>query len=286
MILVTGGSGQLATALARAPRVRVVGRPAFDFDRPDTIDTVMATTNPALVVNAAAWTAVDAAETDPDGAARANRDGPACLAALCARAGIPLIHISTDYVFDGEKREPYAEEDEARPISVYGASKLEGERRVLQADSKHVVARVSWVFGPDRPSFIDAIIKRARNEERVDAIADKWASPSYTIDLARMLRQLIDEPAATGVFHLTNAGSCSWQEYGQWALDCCLAEGVSLRATHVEPLKMAEMKNFIARRPVYSTLATAKYQRVVGNRPRAWQDAVRDYITKHVRDRE
>src|SRR4051794_38253992 len=147
-ILVTGGTGQLATALARegGASVRVVGRPHFDFDRPQTIDRAFADAAPGLVVNAAAWTAVDAAEADPDGAMRANRDGPARLAALCAEADVPLIHISTDYVFDGNKGAPYAEDDPTAPTGVYGASKLAGEEAVLGSGARAIILRTSWVY--------------------------------------------------------------------------------------------------------------------------------------------
>ena len=131
MILVTGGAGQLATEIAARRAVTLVGRPRFDFDRPETIGAVVAAEKPVLVINAAAWTAVDAAEADEAGALRANRDGPAALARLCAERGIPLIHVSTDYVFDGDKGAPYTEEDPVNPTGVYGSSKLAGEQAVM-----------------------------------------------------------------------------------------------------------------------------------------------------------
>jgi dTDP-4-dehydrorhamnose reductase len=154
-----------------------------------------------------------------------------------------MIHVSTDYVFDGEKREPYTEEDPAEPISVYGESKREGERRVLETSDRHLVLRVSWVFGPDRPSFIDNILKRAREDEDVAAVGDKFSTPSYTKDIAEALRPIaaggVDPGTAvsdrgynpavspesvrggySGILHYANTGACSWQEYAQWALDC------------------------------------------------------------------
>ena len=132
--------------------------------------------------------------------------------------------------------------------------------------------RVSWVFGPDRPSFIDAIIKRARENEHVEAIADKFATPTYTRDIAQMLPRFfdVDLPGGQhygGILHFANAGECSWQEYAQHALDCCHKLGVPLKARTVAPLKLADMKNFIARRPVYSVLATAKYAGLAGAAP-------------------
>jgi dTDP-4-dehydrorhamnose reductase len=201
------------------------------------------------------------------------------LAEICRDKEAKLIHIGTDYVFDGEKREPYREEDEARPINVYGESKRAGEEGVLAVQDRHLVVRVSWVFGPHRPSFVDGIIKRACENEKVDAIADKFSTPSYTNDIAEALLRLIDVDAR-GIVHFSNAGECSWQEYGQWAIDCCRQAGIQLKATRVASLKLSDMKNFVARRPAYSVLSTGKYAMLTGQSPRAWRDAVADYIRR------
>ena len=286
-IVVTGAGGRLGAALVReyAGEFEVHGfnRSQLDIGNFDQVRRTIAEYDFDVLINCAAQTNVDRCETEREEAFRLNGAAAGVLAEVCSAKGARLVHISTDYVFDGDKREPYSEEDEARPISVYGASKLDGEQRVLQADPRHVVARVSWVFGPDRPSFIDAIIKRARSEKRVEAIADKWAAPSYTIDLGSMLRRLIaDETAPGGIFHLNNSGSCSWQEYGQCALDCCIASGIPLNAREVGPLKMSDMTNFIAKRPPYSVLSTAKFERFAGVPPRPWRDAVAEYVREHV----
>jgi dTDP-4-dehydrorhamnose reductase len=143
-----------------------------------------------------------------------------------------------------------------------------------------LVVRVSWVFGPDRPSFIDAMIKRAREEESIDAITDKFSTPTYTRDIAEMLSQFFEGDVPGGLLHFANAGECSWQEYAQHALDRCQASGVSLKAKTVGALKLADMKNWIARRPVYSVLSTAKYAKLSGVSPRSWRDAVSDYIER------
>jgi dTDP-4-dehydrorhamnose reductase len=156
---------------------------------------------------------------------------------------------------------------------------LAGDEAVLAAQDRHLVVRVSWVFGPDRPSFIDGVIKRALESENVDAIADKFSAPSYTIDIAQALLRLIDVDAC-GIVHFSNTGECSWQEYGQWALDCCCDSGIQLKAMRVASLKLSDMKNFVAHRPVYSVLSTAKYASLTGQPPRAWRDAVADYITR------
>ena len=162
---------------------------------------------------------------------------------------------------------------------------------MLAVDDRHLVVRVSWVFGPDRPSFIDAMIKRAQENEKVDAIANKFSTPTYTQDVARMLPQFFDRGAGvtapdcsagdcSGLLHFANAGKCSWQEYAQWALDCCRESGIPIKARSVGGVKLSEMKNWIARRPVYSVLSTVRYARLIGTPPRAWREAVADYITR------
>ena len=150
---------------------------------------------------------------------------------------------------------------------------------MLAAENGHLVVRVSWVFGPDRPSFIDAMIKRAQQDEKIDAISDKFSTPTYTHDIADMLPQFFDRGVAGGILHFANAGKCTWQEYAQWALDCCHDAGFSLKGRTVGALKLSEMTNWVARRPVYSVLSTGKYRELTGTAPRAWRDAVADYIT-------
>ena len=145
---------------------------------------------------------------------------------------------------------------------------------------RHLVVRVSWVFGPERPSFIDAMIKRAREEEHIDAVADKFSTPTYTHDIAEMVSRFFDVDVPGGILHFANNGECSWQEYAQHALDCCRASGISLKAKTVGPAKIADMKNWIARRPVYSVLSTAKYAKLTSVTPRSWRDAVSDYIER------
>ena len=191
-----------------------------------------------VLINAAAFTNVDACETERDRAFLINAEAPGVLAEICNAKDAKLIQFSTDYVFDGEKRAPYTEEDQANPISLYGESKLAGEKNVLAAENGHLVVRVSWVFGPDRPSFIDAMIKRAQQDEKIDAISDKFSTPTYTHDIAGMLPQFFDRGVEGGILHFANAGKCSWQEYAQWALDCCRDAGIPLKARTVGALKL------------------------------------------------
>ena len=293
-ILVLGAGGRLGAALIREFRAKyeVVGfnHAQLDLSNLESVREELGATTFDVLVNAAAFTNVDACETERDRAFRINAEAPGVLAEICNEKDAKLIHFSTDYVFDGEKRAPYTEDDQANPISAYGESKLAGERNVLAAGDEHLVVRVSWVFGPDRPSFVDAMIKRAQQDEKIDAISDKFSTPTYTHDIANMLPQFFDRGVAGGVLHFANAGKCTWQEYAQWALDCCRDAGISLKGATVGSLKLGEMTRlrqgsggqapWIARRPVYSVLSTAKYAQLTGMPPRTWREAVADYITR------
>ncbi len=280
----TGAGGRLGMALAReyADTFNVIGYDRTQLDLADS-QQIRSTLQPVefdFLINCAAMTNVDGCEKYPAEAFRVNAEAPAELAEICTEKAAQLIHVSTDYVFDGAKATPYREEDEARPLSVYGQSKLEGEKRILAVSADHLVLRVSWVFGPDRPSFVDWVIEQARQHETVSAVADKFSTPSYTLDLAEALRSLIELGEAQGLLHLANTGECSWCEYGQWALDCCHAEGVQLRAREVKPISLSDMKNFIAHRPPYTVLSTAKYEELTHRTPRDWHDAVADYVER------
>ena len=283
-IIVLGAGGRLGAALVREfrPKYDVTGfdHTQLDLSNLEDLREKVGATTFDVLINAAAFTNVDACETERDRAFLINAEATGVLAEICNEKDAKLIHFSTDYVFDGEKRAPYTEEDQANPISAYGESKLVGEQNVLAAEDRHLVVRVSWVFGPDRPSFIDAMIKRAQQDEKIDAISDKFSTPTYTHDIARMLPQFFGRDVAGGILHFANAGKCTWQEYAQWALDCCRDTGVFLRGRTVGALKLSEMTNWVARRPVYSVLSTVKYTELSGTEPRAWREAVADYITR------
>jgi dTDP-4-dehydrorhamnose reductase len=283
-VVIVGAGGRLGSALLRAYRdtFDVAG---FDHAQLDlgNLANVRATLEPLefnVLINSAAQTNVDRCETHRDEAYLLNAKAPQVIAEICKERGAKMIHVSTDYVFDGEKSEAYTEEDPAEPISVYGESKREAERLVLAADDRHLVLRVSWVFGPDRPSFIDNILKRARENESVEAVADKFSTPTYTHDLAKMLPAFFDDSSAAGILHYAGAGACSWQEYAQWALDCCHSLGVPMRATKIGALRLSDMKNFIAKRPVHSVLSTGRYEALTKTNPRTWREAVAEYVTE------
>ncbi len=283
-IVILGAGGRLGAALLREYRdkfdVADFNHTQLNLSDLGAVREKLRNIRFDILINAAGFTKVDLCETQPDRAFLINAEAPRVVAEICDEKNARLIHFSTDYVFDGAKCEPYTEEDQASPISVYGESKLGGENNVLAAKSQNLVVRVSWVFGPDRPSFIDAMIQQAQENDEVDAVADKFSTPTYTLDIAAMLPEFFDANVAGGILHFANAGQCSWREYAQWAVDCCHDGGLPLKAKTIGERKLRDMTNWIARRPVYSVLSSAKYTKLTGISPRTWREAVSDYITR------
>jgi dTDP-4-dehydrorhamnose reductase len=284
-IAIIGANGRLGAALAREYardfELTSFERRQLDLGQLDRVRSALAATKFELLINCAALTNVDYCESHREEAFVVNAEAPRLLAEIANEKSARLVHFSTDYVFDGKKTDPYVEEDKAVPLSVYGESKLEGEQRVLEASSQHLVVRLSWVFGPDKPSFIDQIIQRARENDVVTAVADKFSAPTFTIDVAGWLR-LVVEKNANGILHLTNNGGCSWQEWAQYAIDVCRSRGLPLKAERVEAVSLGDMKNFVAQRPVHTVLSTAKFTALTGVQPRHWREAVAEYISAHV----
>ena len=276
-ILVTGGTGQVASALAAAatvPLVRV-GRPEFDFDRPETIAATFHAVDPWLVVNAAAYTAVDAAETDADAAYRANRDGPAALAALSAAAGVPLIHISTDYVFDGRKDAPYVETDTVAPQGVYGASKLAGERAVLASGARAILLRTAWVYAPTGRNFVRTMLRLAETRDRIGVVADQRGNPTTAADLADAILAIAaridargwDERSA-GIFHAAGTGETTWYGLASAVFEEAARYGV--KPPIVAPITTAEYPT-PAKRPANSRLDCTRLFTTFGVRLPEWR---------------
>ncbi len=284
-IVIVGAGGRLGAALGREYQrdydVTSFERRQLDLGQLDRVQSALSKAKFDLLINCAALTNVDYCESHREEAFVVNAEAPRLLAEIANEKSAKLLHFSTDYVFDGKKTDPYVEEDKAVPLSVYGESKLEGERRVLEISSQHLVVRLSWVFGPDKPSFIDQIIQRARENDVVTAVADKFSAPTYTIDVANWLRLAIDKNA-NGILHLANNGECSWQEWAQYAVDVCRSLGIPLKAERVGAVSLADMRNFVAQRPVHTVLSSAKFTTLTGVQPRHWREAVAEYISAHV----
>jgi dTDP-4-dehydrorhamnose reductase len=224
-ILVTGANGQLARSLVEAAsgslrggmRLVALGRQEMDITHPDMIDAALCAHEPGVVVNCAAYTDVDKAESEEQRAFAVNSDGAGIVASSCAIHGIPLIHISTDYVFDGAKAEPYVESDPTGSTGVYGCTKLEGEARVVAACPEHIVLRSAWVHSPFGHNFVKTMLRLARTRAEIPVVDDQVGSPSYALHLAdailEIARQILEEPAGEprwGVYHIAGTGETSW----------------------------------------------------------------------------
>jgi len=285
-LLVTGGTGQLAGALeaaASAHDIHRVGRPDFDFDHPDSIAETFFAITPALVVNAAAYTAVDAAEKDAEAAVaadRANHRGPAQLAALCAKSGVPLSHISTDYVFDGAKGAPYVETDPTAPQGVYGSTKLAGERAVLDSGARAVILRTSWVYAPSGRNFVRTMLNAGRMRDVLRVVADQKGCPTTATDLAAAIlaiagRILADgwQDGYGGVFHAAGTGWTTWHGLACATFEAAAMRAPGLKIPTVEAITTAEYPT-PARRPADSRLDCAKLASVFGLRLPPWEDGL------------
>lgn len=277
--LVTGAAGMLGrdlTALlaGQGEQVTALGRGDLDITDPDSVATALGTVQPSVVVNCAAWTAVDDAETSELAALRVNGDGPATLAAACARAGAILVQPSTDYVFEGHAASPYPEDAPTSPRTAYGRTKLAGERAVLAAlpESGYVV-RTAWLYGAHGNSFVRTMIRLARRGNPVTVVSDQAGQPTWTGDLAAQILALVDAKPAAGVYHGTSSGQATWFELAQEVFDLQGA-GRDL----VRPVTSAEYAQAatgqIAPRPAYSVLGHDAWHAAGISPIRHWRDAL------------
>ncbi len=227
---------------------------------------------PQAIVNLAAMTDVDGCEDRPDVAHRLNSEGPAVVAALCKERNIRLVHFSTDYVFDGEKRFPYREDDTPNPMSAYGATKLSGERRVLDILPSAVVLRAQWLYGREGTDFISKVTRIAKEAGAARVVNDQTGAPTYAKDLAEPIRHLI-EKGRSGVYHAANSGSCTWYEFAKEIFSCLHMD------IAVTPITSSGL-NRKARRPAYSVFDCAKLRNDTGVAMRTWQEALHAYLVK------
>ena len=285
-ILVVGKNGQLALALARhgPARIRLLGRPELDFDHPETLDKAIAAVNPAAVVNAAAWTAVDLAESEPEAAARANRDGPQRLASLCAARNIPFIHISTDYVFNGEKGEPYVETDPISPRTVYGRTKAEGEQAVMAANPSSIILRTSWVYSADGKNFVRTMLQAGARHPTLRVVGDQKGNPTSADDLARAVLSILATIGRTGwkdiyagLFHACGTGETTW--YGLAVQTLREAARYGQPMPEITPIATADWPT-PAPRPADSRMNTDKLAQVFGITMPQWQNSVSEVVRK------
>lgn len=289
-ILLTGGSGQVGTEFLRlAPagfEVVAPGRDRMDMADPASIAEFVASRPWAAIVNSAAYTAVDRAETDAVIAWKINALGPAALAQAARQAGAPLIHLSTDYVFDGAKASPYLESDPVGPVSVYGASKEGGEQAVRTGAPRHVILRTAWVVSPHGGNFIKTMLRLAGERERLTVVDDQRGNPTSATDIAQALavivRRLVeDADAPLGTYHFVNSGEATWCGFAREIFAQAGAAGHKAPVVEAIPTSAYPTP---ARRPANSRLDTAKLTRDFGIEPRPWRAAVSDVVATLLAD--
>jgi len=282
-ILVIGGASQLGlelTSLSWPAGYEVYAPPRSEVDVTDraAIAACLAARSWTAVINAAAYTAVDAAEDAVAEAFAANALGPAILAEETKRRGVPLIHVSTDYVFDGTKPTPYVEDDPVRPLGVYGASKLAGEEAVRTGNPRHLIVRTSWVFGRHGRNFVKTMLRLAREGKSVRVVDDQVGSPTSAFDLAAALMALAITSNLrdhSGVYHFANSGETSWFGFASeiFALNAALGEPTP----RAEPITTAGYPT-PAKRPANSRLSTARIEQDFGIAPRPWEEALQPVV--------
>jgi dTDP-4-dehydrorhamnose reductase len=281
-ILVIGRTGQVAHELTRGAWpadfvVDFVGRPEIDLGRPNEARNAVIAARPAIVVNAAAYTAVDAAQKNVDEAFAINRHGPAALAAACREIGAPLIHYSTDYVFDGTKKSPYVEDDCINPFSVYGASKAAGEAAIRARLDRHVILRTSWVYSATGNNFVKTMLRLGAERDGLTVIDDQIGSPTAAADIAGATIAICTALAAGkedgfGTFHFTGGGTTSWYGFAQEVFAGAERRGAKTRAV-VQPIPAKDYPTPTPR-PTNSALDCGRIARVHGVVARPWQAAL------------
>ncbi|MBR2534858.1 MAG: dTDP-4-dehydrorhamnose reductase [Hyphomicrobium sp.] len=289
-ILIAGWQGQVAQALIRVAPSRAditacaVGRPALDICEVRTIERALSDINPDVVINTAAYTDVDKAETEPERAMALNCEGARLLAASSAARGIPIVHISTDYVFGGTSPVPYVETDATAPATAYGRSKLAGEEAVRAANPKHIILRTAWVYSEHGRNFVKTILNAARNGKPLRVVADQYGSPTYAPHLVDAMLTIASRVAGAssdggpwGTYHAAGAGRASWCDLASAAL--AHASDPSLRAIDVLPIASADYPTKTPR-PAHSELDCSKLATAFGIRLPDWADGVKTCVSR------
>ncbi|MEX1667031.1 dTDP-4-dehydrorhamnose reductase [Zhongshania arctica] len=287
-LLVTGANGQLGQCLADQLKAQGIAHTLLsrqDADINDTVvlEKIVADKGVTAIVNAAAYTAVDKAESEPELAKRINEDGPAALAKLCSRFDIPLLHVSTDYVFDGNSQTPYVETDQTNPSGVYGHTKLNGEIAVQRHCPKHIILRTAWVFSEYGNNFLKTMLRLAKERDTLGVVADQFGCPTYAGDIAKALISIAQQihaaeqdksgaQARYGVYHYAGDEAVSWHGFAMAIFEEAHQQGVLKNIPTVNAIA-TEAYPTPAKRPAYSVLSTAKIQGDYGVQPSEWRKA-------------
>jgi dTDP-4-dehydrorhamnose reductase len=284
LIGITGQVGQeLQHTLASLGKVIVLSRQGLNLCQPDQIRQAIATIKPNIIVNAAAYTAVDRAETEPELAQAINGVAPTVMAEEAQKLGATLVHISTDYVFDGRNYTPYTETDSPNPVGVYGRTKLIGEEGVRKNCDRHIIFRTAWVYGKrGHGNFVKTMLRLGGEREELKVVADQIGTPTWSYDLAEAIAQFL--AAATekaeiplGIYHFTNSGVASWYDFAVAIFAEAQQLGFPLKIKRVVPITTAEYPT-PAQRPAYSVLSKVKIANVLGNYPPYWRDSLKQML--------
>jgi dTDP-4-dehydrorhamnose reductase len=276
-VLVTGAAGQLGSQLLRTlegsgHETIAVTRAGIDFSRPDAVADRVSEYRADWVINCAAYTQVDRAESEAELAFTVNRDSAASLARGVAAAGGRLIHVSTDFVFGGDQSRPYTEDDAAAPLGVYGRSKWEGEQGVQEALPEACILRTGWVYGVHGNNFVKTMLRLAKERDQLRVVDDQFGTPSWTADISRALLTLL-ETGPTGIWHFSNEGVASWYDFAQAILQEAGRLGFPIRAGHVEPIPTHAYPT-PATRPAFSVLDKQKIRAQLAYPIPHWRDSL------------
>ena len=290
-ILLTGTSGQVGGALLPLlgsqigegqGSVLAPNREAFDLSRPETLGETLDVLQPDLIVNPAAYTAVDRAEDERELAFRVNAEAPAAMAQWAARRGVPMVHVSTDYVFDGSGTAPWREDSAPDPLSVYGASKLAGDRAIIAAAPTHLILRTSWVYAARGANFLNTMIRLAGEREELRIVADQFGAPTSARVIAQTLAGILTaaqgDPAGMlhkrgGILNLACSGETSWHGFASAIVEGMRARGAALKCERIVPISTAEYPTK-ARRPANSRLSLERLRDVFGAETSPWREAL------------
>jgi dTDP-4-dehydrorhamnose reductase len=284
-VLITGASGQVGKALLRFVPVDVDLRPftgeELDITDARAVHAAVAAFEPALIINAAAYTAVDKAESEPEVAAAVNTAGPRHLAEVALEIpGCRLLHISTDYVFDGRSSQPYKPDDPTNPLSVYGRTKLKGEHAVLDVlNERAVVLRTAWVYAAEGKNFLLTMLRLMRERGAVRVVADQRGTPTTADSIARSLWRLAERPEVSHILHWTDAGEATWHDFAVAIAEEGLAAGLLQKPLQVTPIKTSEYPT-PAPRPANSVLDSRESIAQLGLTPAHWRDNLRDTLSR------
>ena len=281
-ILLTGANGQVGWELSnrggqRGLEILALDRSDLDITDPDSVSKEVNRSGASLVVNGAGYTAVDQAESESKLAFAVNRDGPAYLALACDKAGIPLVHISTDYVFDGQKKTPYLETDPASPLSVYGKSKAAGEVEVREHLREHLILRSGWVYGIHGHNFVKTMLRLGREREVVQVVDDQYGCPTYAADLAETILKIAAQfleggQVPWGTYHYCGKGVTTWHGFAEEIFRLA-SEYESLKVKRLEPISTSEYPT-AARRPLNSILDCSGLEKTFGIHPQPWAESL------------